>query len=462
MKIRLLGLMSALSLVAACGGAGGGSISSLSQLPDASSMVATSTSSTALSLASVSGTAPLITDLKSSADQYFWNGLVATINGYSSYQDLTYSVANQFWGGVAGGPSGQGGCFMAQNTAQVFGRLMDSASSACYMKGMPKAESGVTITPEPSGGNENLFAQEAADKIVRVDISGAEHDSGGGGGGGDDQPERVLIKVYGSDSVGADVYKVQLMMCKSGSPKGYETFEVNKSTLAYSAASVHKDSDSAKFSSSMTATLKEGSGDTLEFDTSKDRTVLMKGSFSSDKFGAKVLITGENLIYNLMNHENGSNKDKIVSVSQFSGSSINDVRFLAAGFKGYNEGSSGNHTWEGALEWHDTYYAAISSSSSDLYTKANDIGLSDSFFSEDKNPTTDFTGVDCGASADYVVTMDFTDDAVKAIAEKCEANNKVKGSDNNYCWNSNVQTAQQRIFQYYSACNVGSPPGYCH
>lgn len=453
--------LASLSLVQiSCGGAGGASVSSLSQLPDPASMVSTSTSSTGMSFATISGTAPLMMNLKTDADTYFWNGLVAKI-GAGSWSSLTLSErqndAHSFWGGVNGGPAGQGGCFMAQNTAQVFGRLLESAGSSCYMKNMPNAASGVTITPTPLGGNGGIFSQEAADKLVKVSVTG---NTGEGDGGGDGTMD-VFIKVFGSNTVTSDVYRVQLYFCKTGAVDGYETFEVNKSTLAYSASSVHKESNTSKFSSSVSAHLTSGTSGSLAFDPTKDREVTMNGLFNTDTFRAKITITSDNLIYSLMNHSNsnGGNSfsDKISSVAQFSGDDANTVRFLAAGFNGYQSfttsGGSDSHSFSGALEWHDTYYASIATSDSELYTKANATNLStDSFFTESTSPNVDFSGLDCTSTADYRVTMDFTDGHVKAIKETCDGDHKVRGSDSNYCWGGSVQTAQQKV---QNQCRTG-------
>jgi hypothetical protein len=437
-----------------CGGGGGASVSSLSQLPDPQGMVSTSSSTTGLSRATVSGTAPLITALKADADTDFWNGLIAQINdaSFSSLDTETKRTkARQFWGGQVSGPSGQGGCFMAQNVGQVFGRMLESGTSACYMKNMPSASSGVTITPTPSGGASNLFAQQADDVLVKVSISGS--------GGDEHQPEQVFIKVYGSKNVTSDVYKAQLYFCASGAVNGTEIWEVNKSTMAYTASSIHKDSDQAKFSSSTSATLKAGSGDALEFDTSKDRTVSMNGKFGTDGFAAKITITSDNLIYSLMNHYNsggggGAFVDKNSSVAEFSGTDVNSVRFLAGGFSGLQKfGSFDSRTYSGALEWRDTYYMSIDPASSSLYTKAAATDLStDSFFTSLADPSVDFSGLSCDVTPDYTVTMDFSNSVVAAIRTSCEGKAKVKGSDNDYCWAGAVQQASQVI---QTLCNSG-------
>jgi hypothetical protein len=460
----VLGLF-ALSMMGCGGSSGSASVSSLSQLPDPASMVSTSTSSTGLSRAVVSGTAPLITDLHSNADQYFWNGILASKLTSANFSALSSSdkslYASEFWGGdfAHDGPSGQGGCSMAQNTAQVFGRLLESSGSSCYMKNFPSAATGITITPTPAGGNENLFAQAASDFIVKVNVTNDSED-----GNESKSNTTVYIRVFGTDTVGSDVYKVRLHFCNDGATQanGSESFEVNRSTLAFTSTSKHNETNGT-FSSDVSAFLKAGSGTNLAFDPSKDRTITMKGSFGSDTFASKITITSDNLIYSLMNHATSFNSqswnDKTSSVAQFSGDSANTVRFLAAGFNGYQSCvgcgvGDFSHEFKGAVEWHTSYYAAVDTAASDLYTKAVATNLTtDSFFSESKTPDADVSSLGCDLTADYTVSLDFADSAIAAVKTQCDGDHKVRGEDNNYCWGGSVQTAQQVVQTYY--CNNG-------
>ncbi|MDB5037399.1 MAG: hypothetical protein JWQ35_927 [Bacteriovoracaceae bacterium] len=441
-----------------CGGSSGSaSVSSLSQLPDPSSMVSTSTSSTSLIHAAVSGTAPLITSLTdTTVDQYFWNNVLAAING-TDYSGGTLShkqmLAHEFWGGdvADGGPSGNGGCFMAQNVAQIFGNLLQAAGNACYMKNIPSVATGVTITPTPSGGNTHLFDQKAADTLVQISITPPA------GGGGDNFPEKVFIKVFGTNTVGASDYKVQLYMCSGGSVNESDVFEVNNATLAYTQSNVSSHGTDGVFSTSVSATLASASGG-LTFDSTKDRSVTMNGnqtnSGQTNLFKGKVTITSDNLLYALMNQKNSGNgqtfTNKNSSVAQFSGSDANTVRFLAAGFNGLNgngtDGTGFIQNWSGAVEWHDTFYAAVAPANNDLYTKATATSLTtDSFFSSLTAPTADFSGLSCTDTADFAVTMDFSDPNVAAVRTQCDGNHQL--GNGSYCWSGAAQQAQQTIMQ---------------
>ena len=77
----------------------------------------------------------------------------------------------------------------------------------------------------------NLFDQGATDRVVEVKVTGQEHGN-----------QNVFIRVYGTNTVGADVYKVSLNMCSpGGTPNGKESVEVNRATAMMKASSYHND-----------------------------------------------------------------------------------------------------------------------------------------------------------------------------------------------------------------------------
>src|SRR4051812_4150039 len=70
----------------------------LSTLPSVSGMIKTNGSSASLTGGSsyaVTGTAPLVSALKASADTYFWNGLIATLNATNA-NAITSAQRNKF------------------------------------------------------------------------------------------------------------------------------------------------------------------------------------------------------------------------------------------------------------------------------------------------------------------------------------------------------------------------------
>jgi len=152
-----VGIAAFVAVIQGCGSSSsspslGSSLSGLDQLPSASQMLGSSSGSSVsygvlknpmpgMNIAlQVSGTPPKLKELDTTnVDTYFWNGLVAAINTAGT---ATSSQANQFWGSVNGGPAGHGGCFMAQSVGESFGRILQSATSQCYMKRMPAAVQG--------------------------------------------------------------------------------------------------------------------------------------------------------------------------------------------------------------------------------------------------------------------------------------------------------------------------------
>ncbi len=443
------------SVFIACGGGGGLSVSSLSQLPDPATMVATSSTDTGLSLAAVSGEAPLLSELSSDPDGYFWNDLIAKLSDEGlDAEDFEQADVDAFWGGVTSGPSGQGGCFMAQNVGMVFSNLLEGATSSCYMKSMPTASSGVTISPEPEAGRTTIFDQSSDDHLVHVAISNITE--------GEDEEKKnmdVYITVFGTNSTGSsDIYKVRLAMCNDGDLNGVETFEVNKSDKTYVSKNVNKEGAGKGFSSELKAYLTSGSGDGLAFDTDKERSISMHGSFNNEDWASNIKISS-GLIYSVMRslRQNGGEDElnRNSSVAQFTGSDVTNARFLAAGYKGYSyRGDDTNsNTFSGALEWHDSFYAAISNSESSLYSSASSqYDDSSSFFADDAaiDFDTEFSGVSCGGDVKYTVTMDFDDSVVAKIRTDCEGN-KNKMRDQNYCWSGDVHEVQEKVFEYFQS-----------
>jgi len=417
-------------------------INGLNQIPSAKGIVNSSSSAIGRSvrgrsaaLQSTSGTPPLLVDLSSSnVDQYFFNGVVAQING-SGWSGLStdgkQSLANQFWGSTDGGPGGNGACFMAQSVGESIGRMLESATSLCYMKGIPTASGGVTMTPDLGA---DLFTQQAADRLVNVTITGGEN-----------QPEDVFIRVYGTSSVGSDVYKVRLHFCSEGAVTGSETIEVNRATGVMSASGKHSD-DHGQGSNSMTGGLRLASDGTLEWDPNSTRTAAgaWTGDWGTYKGSLEILngqLTAKR--YNSWSQGENSGVDKNYSISSFSGSSLADVRFLEAAFQGINTWGAESHSYTGSTSYRDTYYMSVANDFTDTVAAYDVAG--DAFFVNDiESP--DYSDISCDEVGDVEVALDFNNSALIAVGEACEAD---RYDNYNLCWGETMQNAQNRIFQMY-------------
>lgn len=447
----------AASLIASgCGSSSssGLSINGLDQIPSAKGIVSSSSGSSIgraavgrnASLQSTSGTPPLLVDLSSSnVDQYFFNGVVSSIND-SSWTGLSsgakQDLANNFWGSVEGGPGGNGACFMAQSVGESIGRMLESATSLCYMKNIPGV-SGVTIEPAIEGSA--LFQQQAADRVVRVNVSGGGGGEGGGGGGGGDQ--RIFIQVFGTNTVGADVYKVQLNMCDtSGNARGKETIEVNRSTGKMTATGLHDEGEGAG-SNSMTGGLRVNSSGNLEWDPASIRTAT--GAFSGEwgTFKGSLEISSTGIItakrFNVWENGGHGGVDKNYSISSFSGTALSSVRFLEAAYKGINSWDAEEHSYTGSTSYRDTFYMNVANDFTSTVAAYDLAG--DTFFANDVSDP-DLSDVDCSLTPEYTVTVDMESAPMQSVRETCEGD---RYDNYNLCWGEGVQNAQNRIFSMY-------------
>ncbi len=418
---------------------------SLDKLPSVSGLVTASGSSAKLGFGvdagelAVSGTPPKLGDISdAAADTYFWNGLVATINATSG--SISQAQANQFFGQVAGGPAGNGACMMAQTVAESLSRILQSGGTACYMKGIAKVKSGVTVT---GAAQDSVFAQTDADKLVKIAISGMErggHDSKVNAAATGDVS--VFIKVYGKTSMGADKYKVGMYMCQGGVADQIETMEVDKVLGTYKTTSGQDGSDGVG-AESITAYIKKD-GESIVFDKTKSRTASNFYTGSWGKFRGELTVSGDNVITAKLLNKSSWGTDKNYSITSFTGASMKEISFTDGAFKGQNsqENNSYVNNYSGATEFQDTYYKAIASSSKLTTVQAYDFAA-DEFFTKIDAPTIDLSAADCSATATVNVTMDFTDTAIVALKETCEGD---RFDNYDMCWNSDVQDAMTKVF----------------
>ena len=141
------------------------SIPSTSQLVGGSSSSSTSLSRYALTLGAT-GTPPLMSSLASgtSADQYFWNGLVQDI--IDSEVVIDDSIRSQFYGMTADSAGGMGACQMVQSVGQAMERITENAATICYMKKIPTVAEIVPQNGNAETTSDEVFSQQSEDRWV--------------------------------------------------------------------------------------------------------------------------------------------------------------------------------------------------------------------------------------------------------------------------------------------------------
>ena len=453
------------TLLGACGGArsttsAGAEVEltgGLASLPSMSSMLVANINASALNVASyspqaVSGTAPLLKSLAAAnVDTYFFDGALANLTSWaanasnlSSAQKLT--TANNYRG-VNGAAGGQGACRMAQETGSVFDRMLSNGTSACYMRKMPGA----------TGAPADTFAQTAEDKLVRVHVSNMT-DHGGGGGGGGPTEMYVNIKVAGSNTTGAGVYKATLFFCQgtTGAPdttnQGVESFEFNKATGIFKAGHA-----SSRDFSEATAYLKKD-GDTITIDPSKDRGATFANSDGGYAYKSEVTLTGDNKVYNKAYGTGNWGSNRNYSVASFTGASMADLRFTAGAFKGRGDSTGCTYfngtsnvpcdpwTYEGGTEFQDTHY--VSTNSSSLYSELSSVNLqTDTFYADPSLTAPDVTSFDCGATPTSTLEMDFSTSVVKEVQATCEGD-RLFDSEDSWQMCEGGRSHEQLIWEY--------------
>jgi hypothetical protein len=133
---------------------------------------------------------------------------------------------------------------------------------------------------------------------------------------------------------------------------------------------------------------------------------------------------------------------RVYVVSSFSGSGMNDLRFLAGAHQDEKEGSPGDG-FEACVEYRDTFYAA--SPNSELCDEAQDGDLNeDSFFESVQDEAGAVPDFDCtNLEPKVVVAMDFTKSSTTALAEECEAD---RLDNMNFCKDDDISQAESNFF----------------
>lgn len=378
----------------------------------------------------VSGTPPTAKALVDSAtlvDSSFFNGSVAAI---VAAQSATQTQANDYW-------QGQTACWLYQGALEGLARMIEQGTSLCYMKNVPKQAGAVTVVSGTLPDPTTVFEQQAADRVVKISIAEMGMN------------EDIYIKVYGSNTVGSDVYKISLMFCDGSTPKGSETIEVNKSTKVYSSTGQHswqEGQNTGKGLDTVLASLKVASDGSLSFDETKDRKFsgIYSGTWGLSK--NEVTINGSNEIradrYNAWSWQENSGVDKNKIVALFSGSALKNILFYEGASSGVSSFGSESHNYSGAVEYQNTKYVSVSSGK--YYDEIAAAALSGSFYTSSLTvPTFTYTET-CAQTPDFVLSIDMSSSAMKAVQTTCEGDRFDGG--HSICWSQDIQNAQGYVF----------------
>lgn len=422
------------------------SVKSLSDLPSVSE-VARAANTEPLTSQTVSGTPPPLREIPEvGAKEVFWStGVVDRLAANTPTQD----DCNQFFGGTADGESGGlAACFMTQNVGYSFENLLQSGTSLCYMKGISDStlgeDGGVTVVEGSLPGDtiSRVFSPSSnGARLVNVAVSGFP-DNG--------PPEEsttlengtmdIYIRVFAqSENVrNGNQYEVELFHCnpESGTVEEYENIEI-RTNGQYLSKARYRDDGVAFIKGWLTR-----NGSALVFDPAKEREITFISLGEGTGFGSNVIFTAENTIKTKhFDRSQEGEARRSYSVSSFSGSSMNDLRFLAGAYQDEKEGSPGDG-FQACVEYRDNFYAASPDSS--LCSEAQEVSLeSDTFFTTLEEQEVVVPEFDCAnPEPDLVISMDFSKSSTGALAEECEAG-RLNNMD--FCRSDDISSAENNF-----------------
>ncbi|RME59300.1 MAG: hypothetical protein D6780_05285 [Candidatus Dadabacteria bacterium] len=404
----------------------------LSALPAVTEMFKAASSQATLQ--SVSGTPPTISDLANgqvdAADVFFRSGVLDAITAGTP----STTQCDEFWGsdsqdGLSGGMTA---CYMTEGVGLSFEQVLQGTVSTCYLQNAVTdttvSDGGVSIVSgtAPSGGLTKIFEPGDSQRVVKIQVANMPGEPGGSGGSSSD--EEIFVRVYSTseNSSAGNQYKVDIWFCSNGTPTGTETITVDDN-LNFTDVSQGSDSDpqnGGSWKGAVSAAL-VNSGSSLDFDTSKDRTANVEFQQGSQKMKANIVVTSANLIkqktYDLTEVSNGPNAARLAySVASFSGSDFSTLAVKEGAYKDNNlEGTTNTGGFTSAFEYRDTAYFSAPNASTASMLDEVDL-TNDSFYLTEPDPTVDLSDVDCNATADIVVQMDFSKSSMQAVANACE------------------------------------------
>ena len=431
----------------ACRGLLGSQLKRLSQLPSTAKLAKASGSGASVS--AVSGEPPVLSDIPAmDLKTLFWrDGVVDGVLGGTP----TELQCSEFFNGDTDGYSGgMNACNLTAGVGYSFEPILSSGTSACYMKNFPtlaNMEAGaLTLVSGTFPGNDpaKMFNPPAtSDRLVKV--MAADPSTG--------DPQNIFIKVFSTahnDTKGYR-YRYDLWFCDSdsGSARQHESTYVafdGKYHASNSGMNEH-----GSYSSSVDAYLASESG-SIVFDTDRDRRADV--SFEQQgggSFKSRLLINSDDEIHNLM-YDLGQMTRKAYSISNFSGNSTADLRFLQGAYKDIQYmGDTPLGSYDGAVEYRDTFYASAPASAYLAQLDAVNLAT-DSFYASVPSVDFDTSGYSCSADADIVIGMDMQHQVMQQIASECEQD---RLDNMNFCWeNTDLQNAMQGVF---TSCQFGPP-----
>jgi hypothetical protein len=403
--------------------------------------VANSFAKASVRLGSVVGTPPKLSDIPSmDVSNLFWNdGVVSRISSSTATPD----DCNQFYGGTTDGASaGYAGCYMAMATGQIMEEAVRAGTSVCYMRNFPTVgeAGGVSVTSGsenlPDGDVTKIFEspEGSTARLVKVQISSFP---------GDEGPGDIFIEVAGQETNNAnkDQYSYRMWFCNGGVASGSEAGRVGKNgKLTLSAEGMIAPGEG--HSVSLNAYLIEEEGE-LTFNPNLERVLEL--SFSAQSFAQKgrTVFTAQNEIKTKSYMPNEGIRS--YGVMSFQGSEVADVRFLDGAYKDEKENEPENGIEVGVEYRTDRYVAAPESNKVKNLRK---VDLNSDPFYQEQPLTFDPSAFDCSASADVIVSLNFSTPELLAVGQKCAG----ESLDNmRFCFGGAVQTAESN---FGTACSI--------
>ena len=417
----------------------------LSELPDAADLTVANSALGMESVSVVQGTPPALGAIPTIGPKtLFWSsGVIEGINGGSP----THQQCSEFFVGQNDGESGGlSACHMAQGVGMAFQPIIQGSSGICYLKKAPSKAAldagAITVVKGALPGDDitKLFSVPAGstDRVVKVATNGGS--SGG-------QNIFVRISSQGSNTDQGNKFAADMWFCRpsDGTVVGFEKIELaDSNTYSDEIAQVLQD-----FHATIAGSLKEGDNGALVFDTSKDRQLLINvvptpGSTSK----ASIIIGADNLLKTRSYDVTGAQSRKGYCVSNFSGTGIDDLRFLEGAFKEENfHLTTLAHQSNGASEYRNSLYTSAPTNA--LLSNLSDANFdTEAFYSSAPTVNIDTSAYSCSTEADIIVSMDMSNSALAQAVSDC-ARHHINGM--NFCsGNSEIAQAQNNWFSYCS------------
>ncbi len=401
-------------------------------IPSLSSQVKNSSSKS--SAASTRATPPTLSSIPgNSIKNLFWGEIqgINIIDGILSATPPPAPFCGAFYSGMRDGESGGlGACHMAESVGYSYSEMLRGGTSFCYMKNFPtkknlRAGAIEIISGElPTGGIEKLFSAPTGDTSRLVKVRVLSPNSTNGEGEDSDRPEILFLQVasQSENRSAGNLYKVDLWFCsQAGDVRGYDTITISK---ALRFTNMHAGRNEVQINSTPVTidniSTSEGylslKGNSLIWNPAKSRMASTRSEQSTGgQFMSEVEITPSSLIKVKRMDSFGDTIGKGYAVTQYSGSSAQDLRFLSGAFKDLHK----DNTFTQAIEYRNTFYAIDGSSA--LKDDVEDVDFSDAFYSSELGVELHLTDYSCATTPDIEVTMDSANPTLDASLRECAA-----------------------------------------